>query len=284
MSIYWIASKFADGSTVSLCYDTDSVINGNEHYVEVDKVTAANSGRYSNYTWTVPALAPGKYFIGGYLWSNGKPTWSHLTQPITIAAAAALTVDASTPPSGNAASLTAAQLQPIIVEAERRLTAAMGIQVAAAMSGVSVQIGDLPAKMLGEAEGTSIYISRTAAGYGWFVDSTPADDSEFSDPLGPYALAAPSGSSAANRVDLLTTVMHEMTHLLGYGHSSSLDLMNPALPLGERDFFDDQLLPSLASQIRAASFDSPLAATSAVDQVFASTGDARNWVCAVMRH
>ena len=151
------------------------------------------------------------------MWSNGKPTFSHLTQPITVAAA--LTVDAATPPSGNASPLTEAQLQPIVVEAERRLTAATGIQVAAAMTGVSVEIGDLPGKTLGEAAPNAIYIDRTAAGYGWFVDSTPADDSEFTDALGPYALAAPSGSPAANRVDLLTTVMHEMTHLLGYGHS-----------------------------------------------------------------
>jgi cyclophilin family peptidyl-prolyl cis-trans isomerase len=279
VKIYWTANNFADGSTVSLCYDQDTAINGNEHYIEINQATmaATDAGNYRSYTWTVPALAPGKYYLGGYLWSNGKPTFSHLTQPITITAAP-LMVDASTPPSGVASALTAAQLQPIVVEAERRLTAATGIQVAAAMTGVSINIGDLPANMLGEAAGTSIYVSRTAAGYGWFVDSTPADDSEFSDRLGPYALAAPSGSPAANRVDLLTTVMHEMTHLLGYGHSDSLDLMSAALPLGERRLFDDQLLPSISSQNRGGSFSSSLAETSAVDQVFASSGDARSWV------
>ena len=140
-------------------------------------------------------------------------------------------------PLATSRALTETQLQPIIVEAERRLTAATGIQVAAAMTGVSIQIGDLPGKTLGEAAANAIYIDRTAAGYGWFVDPTPADDSEFTDSLGPYALAAPSGSPAANRVDLLTTVMHEMTHLLGYGHSDSLDLMNPTLPLGREAAF-----------------------------------------------
>ena len=57
---------------------------------------------------------------------------------------------------------------------------------------------------------------------------------EFADVLGPNALAAQNGSPAANRVDLLTTVMHEMGHLLGYDHSSALDLMYPTLPLGTR--------------------------------------------------
>jgi cyclophilin family peptidyl-prolyl cis-trans isomerase len=280
MDIYWIAHNFADGSTVSLFYDKDTVINGNEHYLEVDKVTMSSSedNQYESYVWAVPSLAPGQYYLGGYIWSNGKATFSHLTQPITITAAP-LMVDASTPPSA-AASLTAAQLQPIVVEAERRLTAATGIQVAAAMSGVSVQIGNLPADMLGEAAGSSIEISRTAAGYGWFVDPTPSDDSEFSDPLGPYALAAPAASPAANRVDLLTTVMHEMSHILGFGHDDSLDLMNPTLPLGERRLFSEPLSSSLASQTGASSFDSSLAETSAVDQVFASTGDARSWALA----
>jgi hypothetical protein len=276
VSVYWIADNFASGSTVNLCYDQDTAINGNEHYIEVSQVTAANPGKYSSYTWTVPALAPGKYYLAGYLWSNGKPIFSHVMQPITITAPA-LMVDASTPPSGVAAALTETQLQPIIVEAERRLTAATGIQVATAMSGVSIEIGNLPKNMLGEAEGNVIDISPTAAGYGWFVDSTPADDSEFSDRLGPYAMAAPTGSPAANRVDLLTTVMHEMSHLLGYGHNDSLDLMNPTLSLGERRLFDDQLSPSLSSQNGVGSSASALAETSAVDQVFASAGDARNW-------
>ena len=113
--------------------------------------------------------------------------------------------------------LTEQQLQPIVVEAERRLTAATGIQVAAAMTGLSVQIVDLPGNTLGEAAGNTIYLDPTAAGYGWFVDSTPADDREFADLLGPYALAAGKNSPAASRVDLLTTVMHEMTHCSAMG-------------------------------------------------------------------
>ena len=33
--------------------------------------------------------------------------------------------------------------------------------------------------MLGEAVGKTIFIDRDAAGYGWFVDPTPAADEEF---------------------------------------------------------------------------------------------------------
>ena len=132
-----------------------------------------------------------------------------------VVAAAALMVEASTLPSDNAQPLSAAQLPPIVAEAEHRLSGATGTDVAAALSGVLVQVADLPANMLGEASGSTIYVSPNAAGYGWFVDPTPSDDGEFTDVLGPYALAAANGSPAADRADLLTTVMHEMGHLLG---------------------------------------------------------------------
>jgi hypothetical protein len=143
-------------------------------------------------------------------------------------------VEATALPSGQAQPLTAAQLQPIIAEAEQRLAAATGIQVSAAMTGVSVQITDLPGNMLGEDVGKTILMDRDAAGYGWFVDPTPADDAEFANVLGPRTLAAGNSSPRVNRVDLLTTVMHEMGHVLGYEHSDSVDLMYPTLPLGIR--------------------------------------------------
>ena len=43
------------------------------------------------------------------------------------------------------------------------------------------------------------------------------DNSEFADSLGSGHAAAGNGSPAANRVDLLTTVMHELGHVLGFG-------------------------------------------------------------------
>ena len=48
-------------------------------------------------------------------------------------------------------------------------------------------------------------------------------------------MTARSGSQAQNRSDLLTAVMHEMVHVLGYGHDDQPgDLMNATLPLGVR--------------------------------------------------
>jgi hypothetical protein len=99
---------------------------------------------------------------------------------------------------------------------------------------VNVQLADLSGGMLGETSGTTVLIDRDAAGYGWLVDATPSNDVEFADRVGTYTLAATPGTAAANRADLLTTVMHELGHVLGYRDDASGDLMDAALPVGMR--------------------------------------------------
>ncbi len=90
VTIQWTDSNVAPGSTISLCYDADTTWwNGNETWIEIDQVTAANGG--GSYTWNTAGVAPGTYYIAGYLWSNSQPTFSHLTQSFAIAASAQLT-------------------------------------------------------------------------------------------------------------------------------------------------------------------------------------------------
>ncbi len=153
---------------------------------------------------------------------------------IQVAAASPLLVDAPGPARGAPTPLTSAELAPIVAAAEQRLTAALGTQATAGLGGASVQLADLSSGMLGETSGKTVLIDRDAAGYGWFVDPTPSDNAEFAERLGPDTLAAAQDSPAAGRVDLLTTVMHEMGHVLGYRDDSSGDLMDAVLPLGVR--------------------------------------------------
>jgi len=94
---------------------------------------------------------------------------------------------------------------------------------------LSFQVADLPGTYLGEASGDTIRIDSNAGGNSWFIDATPMDDSEFS---------AGKVAGISDRVDLLTTVMHEMGHSIGlcdsYSTSDRGSLMFGFLSKGER--------------------------------------------------
>jgi hypothetical protein len=129
--------------------------------------------------------------------------------------------------------LTAADLTPILAEALRRLGDA-GFDTLA-LANARIQIADLPGKYLGEAIAATntIYLDRDAAGNGWFVDPTPTKDEEFV-AAGDSLLAV--DPKARGRVDLLTTVMHELGHLAGLDdiNGGGQDLMNGILAAGIR--------------------------------------------------
>ncbi len=78
-----MASGVVSGGKISLCYDTDATFNGNEKWIEIDGVKAADGA--GSYTWNTAGVAPGTYYIAGYMYDGaGTFTTSHLTQVITI--------------------------------------------------------------------------------------------------------------------------------------------------------------------------------------------------------
>jgi len=105
--------------------------------------------------------------------------------------------------------LSAAALQPILAAAIDRWAVA-GLDAARLniMRNAIISIADLGGSYLGLGDpGTyAIRIDDDAAGYGWFVDATPGEDSEF---------RRPGDRRVRGRMDLLSAVAHELGHLVG---------------------------------------------------------------------
>lgn len=104
------------------------------------------------------------------------------------------------------------------------------------LSQVKVEVVDLEGTTLGRTVGNTIYIDVNAAGYGWFVDETPLDHSEYQYDSQLSLIALP-GSEAAGLIDIWTVIRHELGHLLGYEHQDS-GVMESTLDPGVRKLAD----------------------------------------------
>ncbi|HEX8240755.1 MAG TPA: Ig-like domain-containing protein [Allosphingosinicella sp.] len=118
---------------------------------------------------------------------------------------------------------------------DRWAAAGASAEQVAAMRSVKVSISEMMGLQIGGASSGLIQIDNDAAGYGWFVDATPGDDSEYAG--SGTRLTADSGP-AANRVDLLTVLMHELGHQIGldddYSSAGGVDAMYGYMDVGER--------------------------------------------------
>jgi murein DD-endopeptidase MepM/ murein hydrolase activator NlpD len=128
-----------------------------------------------------------------------------------------------------APALTNAELAPVVQDAIARWTAT-GISSSQVelLKQTQVKIEDIPTStVLGMTLTQQVVIDSNAAGYGWYIDAAPHSDAAFSQQISPTELIADPTSPAYGHMDLLTVVMHELGHELGFG-----DLSATAAPYG----------------------------------------------------
>jgi hypothetical protein len=134
--------------------------------------------------------------------------------------------------------LTEKELVPIVDEAIERWIEVLDADtfLVEMLRSVEFQILDLDGLILGQTTPDVIFIDIDAAGWGWFVDETPWDDFEFGLSLSEFEQAAFEDSAAFGRMDLLTVVMHELGHVIGYDDldPDTGDLMSATLEAGKR--------------------------------------------------
>jgi len=87
VTLTWTAANVSSTDVISLCLDKDTTLwNGNEKWIEVDKVSASNGD--GSYTFTMPSFASGTYYVAGYMYDKSTYAFinSHLTQAVTVPA------------------------------------------------------------------------------------------------------------------------------------------------------------------------------------------------------
>jgi hypothetical protein len=288
VNIQWIAQNLTAEHTLNLCYDTDPSFNADPHWIEIDGAVVADGD--GSYAWDTTGLAPGTYYVSARVCRDGITISNsgYNLGPINIGAALALTAPAYPPPASlpaDAVLTSPDDLGPIVAAAIQRFARMVSAGGTVSIENLPVEIADLPGMTLAEYVGNKILIDRDAAGYGWFVDPTPADDAEFGDGVGlgfgGPGMPAIEGGPAAGPADLLSAVSFEMASVLTFEGVAEFnvgshrnDVSGTSLSLGYRRGFFPAVYwysDSTAAASSATSDDTELAAR---DAAFASLGAA----------
>jgi len=152
---------------------------------------------------------------------------------------------AGDPLDSGATAITTADLAPVVAEATARwMSTGLTAEQAAALQTVRYRVTDLGGAYLGLADvaTNSIRIDDDAARFGWALVTGHSSSGIRHSSLVPGHSSldgewgqrtTDNGQRTNDGLDLLTVVMHELGHLLGYDHSDDAgDLMAPVLAAG----------------------------------------------------
>jgi hypothetical protein len=105
----------------------------------------------------------------------------------------------------------------------------------AVLRAADIRVEGLPAGVLAVATGNVIRLDDDAAGFDWYIDTTPNDDIQFDDLLAADRLFGTSWQFEGH-MDMLTAVMHELGHLriADIDDPNSTSLMSHRLTAGSR--------------------------------------------------
>jgi hypothetical protein len=193
--------------------DELGIHRGNTFYLDVDDSGRWTPGVDQAYRWGLTGDTP---LVGN--WTAASPL---------------MAADGLARIESEAGTLTEAAVAPLLSQAVKAYSALpLSAQQRVLLGRVAVHVEDLAGSRLGQVLGIIIMLDENVAGYGWFIDLMPWDDAEFELPHSDSRLPH-SDFRTPTSMDLLTVVMHELGHVLNYGHDQR-GVMQETLPLGTR--------------------------------------------------